>query len=124
MSQPLDVGLPGNSKPLQLVPPPILEPSAVPTKKTLINRWNIGAVVTLVVLAIIASAWWAFNGNATVHYATAPITSGPIIRTVTATGTVNPELTIIVGILCVGRDLGAHLRLQHSGQARSVMRQD
>jgi len=97
MSKPLDVGAPGNSKPLQLVPPPSLEPSAVPTKKTLINRWTIGAVGTLVVLAIIASAWWAFSGNATVHYATAPVTTGPIIRTVTATGTVNPELTIIVG---------------------------
>jgi len=32
-----------------------------------------------------------------VHYFTAPITRGPIARSVTATGTVNPILTIIVG---------------------------
>ena len=32
-----------------------------------------------------------------VHYTTAPITRGPIARSVTATGTVNPILTIIVG---------------------------
>ena len=31
------------------------------------------------------------------HYTTAPITRGTIARSVTATGTVNPILTIIVG---------------------------
>lgn len=97
MNKPLDVVAPGISKPLQLVPPPSPAPPIVPKQKALINRWTIGAVVTLVLLAIIAGAWWALSGTATVHYATAPVTTGPIIRTVTATGTVNPELTIIVG---------------------------
>ena len=41
--------------------------------------------------------WWAFAERSTVHYVTARIAIGTVTRTVTATGTVNPELTIIVG---------------------------
>jgi HlyD family secretion protein len=44
-----------------------------------------------------AAAWLTFGGGTTVRYTTAPVSRGPITRTVTATGTVNPELTIIVG---------------------------
>ena len=39
---------------------------------------------------------------APVRYVTAPATIGPIARSVTATGTVNPELTIIVGTYVSG----------------------
>ena len=37
------------------------------------------------------------RGTAPVHYVTVPTTRGIVARTVTATGTVNPVLTIIVG---------------------------
>ena len=37
-----------------------------------------------------------------VHYAIAPVTRGSISRGVTATGTVNPELTVIVGTYVSG----------------------
>ena len=43
------------------------------------------------------AAWWGMRGTASVHYVTAPVGRGAVTRMVTATGTVNPELTIIVG---------------------------
>jgi HlyD family secretion protein len=50
-----------------------------------------------VLLVAAAIAWWILGGPSTVHYTTVTVTRGPITRGVTATGTVNPELTIIVG---------------------------
>jgi HlyD family secretion protein len=44
-----------------------------------------------------AAAWLGFARSSPVQYVTAPVTRGPVTRAVTATGTVNPELTIIVG---------------------------
>jgi HlyD family secretion protein len=59
--------------------------------------WAIGGVLALVVIAGIGAAWWFFNANGSVAYTTAAVTRGPVTRAVTATGTVNPVLTIIVG---------------------------
>ena len=55
------------------------------------------AAVPLIVLAVAAAYWMLGPRTASVHYVTVPATRGVIARTVTATGTVNPELTIIVG---------------------------
>ncbi len=44
-----------------------------------------------------ALAWWHFGSKPMVSYTTETVTRGAVTRTVTATGTVNPELTIIVG---------------------------
>ncbi len=41
--------------------------------------------------------WWTLRTTSSVKYVTVPVTRGAITRTVTATGTVNPELTVIVG---------------------------
>ncbi len=58
---------------------------------------------TLVVLLLLgAAAWLTFASGNAVRYATAPVSRGPITRTITATGTVNPELTIIVGTYVSG----------------------
>jgi HlyD family secretion protein len=54
-----------------------------------------GALAALLMLG--AAAWLTFGAGTSVRYTTAPVTRGAITRTVTATGTVNPELTIIVG---------------------------
>jgi HlyD family secretion protein len=43
------------------------------------------------------AAWWSMRAAPSAHYSTAQITRGTIARAVTATGTVNPILTIIVG---------------------------
>jgi HlyD family secretion protein len=49
-------------------------------------------------LGLVATvAWWSVDQVAPVHYVTQPIARGAIVRAVTATGTVNPVLTIIVG---------------------------
>lgn len=56
------------------------------------------AVAGLLLLGAGSVAWWfAANRSEPVRYVTAPVTRGPIARTVTATGTVNPVLTIIIG---------------------------
>jgi len=59
------------------------------------GRWL--AAATLVLAAAAGAAWWVTRGPPTVQYTTAPVARGSVTRMVTATGTVNPELTIIVG---------------------------
>jgi HlyD family secretion protein len=66
------------------------------------SYWLIAGLVSLLVVAAVAVTWWALEDRSTVHYTTIPVTRGAIIRTVTATGTVNPELTIIVGTYVSG----------------------
>jgi HlyD family secretion protein len=51
----------------------------------------------LLAIAVAAAGWWAYVRPAAVVYTTAPAARGAVIRTVTATGTVNPVLTVIVG---------------------------
>ena len=56
----------------------------------------VGAILAAAIL-VIAAAWWMTRGTAPPSYLTVPVTRGAIARTVTATGTVNPVMTIIVG---------------------------
>ena len=60
-----------------------------------------GALLVLLVAAGIAT-WMNWGAGAPAHHTTVALTKGPIARTVTATGTVNPELTIIVGTYVSG----------------------
>ena len=57
--------------------------------------------LTFAAAAVIAigtgGLWWLQSRPTPVHYRTAPVTRGMVSRTVVATGTVNPVLTIIVG---------------------------
>jgi len=59
------------------------------------NRWIIPALLSI--LAIASFAWWGMHRAAPMHYVTVAAARGTITRTATATGTVNPVLTIIVG---------------------------
>jgi HlyD family secretion protein len=65
-------------------------------------RWAIGAAVALMLVAAAAGVWWYVGSGTAVRYTTTPVTIGPIARSVSATGTVNPELTIIVGTYVSG----------------------
>jgi multidrug efflux pump subunit AcrA (membrane-fusion protein) len=56
----------------------------------------------LVLAVATISVWWSVGSSPAVRYATAPVTIGPIARSISATGTVNPELTIIVGTYVSG----------------------
>ncbi len=57
-------------------------------------RW---IVVVVLVAAIAAIAWWRIRRPAPLQYATAPVTQGDVARAVTASGTVNPVVTVQVG---------------------------
>ena len=66
------------------------------------KRWFIPMLVLVLVLAGIITAWLASASRGAVEYTTVVVTRGAITRAVTATGTVNPELTIIVGTYVSG----------------------
>ena len=53
--------------------------------------------VALVLVSGVAAAWWFMRPVAPPRYVTATLSRGTVSRTVTATGTVNPVMTIIVG---------------------------
>jgi HlyD family secretion protein len=62
------------------------------------RAWIIGGLLSLLLLAGVAGTlWWILRSHGKVQYSASSVTRGPIIRAVTATGTVNPILTIIVG---------------------------
>jgi len=71
--------------------------AAAPANAHRRNVWLIAGLLSLAVLAAIGVTWWLVTAEATVRYTTAPVTRGDVTRAVTATGTVNPVLTIIVG---------------------------
>ena len=93
-----DAGQPG--APGKLVPFPVATPPIKPKPRSR-KYWLIAGLSSLLVVAI-AVTWWALGERSTIHYVTAPVAKGAVIRTVTATGTVNPELTIIVGAAVSG----------------------
>jgi HlyD family secretion protein len=63
-----------------------------------------GAIWIIVALAIIGgvAAWWATRGAPPVSYTTAPVTQGPVSQTITASGSVNPMVTVQVGTYVSG----------------------
>jgi HlyD family secretion protein len=60
------------------------------------HRW-LAVAALLLLLAVAGALWWSFDRAPAMHYSTVVATQGDVVRAVTATGTVNPELTIIVG---------------------------
>ena len=59
--------------------------------------WRLGGLTLVAVAGAGALAWWHYGKQPTVTYTTEAVDRGAVSLTVTATGTVNPELTIIVG---------------------------
>jgi HlyD family secretion protein len=82
--------------PVTAVPPPIK------TRLNFSKHWVIAGLGALLIVAVAGATWWAFAERSSVRYVTAPVAKGAVTRTVTATGTVNPELTIIVGAAVSG----------------------
>ena len=77
---------------------PTTAPASLRSGKT----WLIAGLASLAVLAGVGIVWWLSSSGGSVHYTTAPVSRGAVTRTVTATGTVNPVLTIIVGTYVSG----------------------
>lgn len=90
---------PGQTGTTALVAKP--QPAATPVPRPR-NFWLIGGLVSVGVIAAAGAAWWLSGTGGTVQYTTAAITRGSVTRAVTATGTVNPVLTIIVGTYVSG----------------------
>lgn len=63
------------------------------------RRWRGPASFAIVTLLLAAATltWWSLQATPPSRYLTVPVMRGAVTRTITATGTVNPELTIIIG---------------------------
>jgi len=57
----------------------------------------VAAAASALIIAALGAWLWSMGTRSTTQYTTVPIARGTISRTATATGTVNPVLTIIVG---------------------------
>jgi HlyD family secretion protein len=55
------------------------------------------AFVLFVLAGATGLAWWSMHRGRPVHYVTLTAARGTNARTATATGTINPVLTIVVG---------------------------
>ena len=65
--------------------------------------WAILTVVVIFTLAGAGAALYGFIGRrSAVHYVTQKVTRGPIVRAITASGTVNPVITVQVGTYVSG----------------------
>lgn len=96
MTEPVSLGV-SRAKPtapVALVP----KPEPAPRGPSRVRKpWLIGGLSALAVVVIAGLAWWLSGSNGAMRYTAAPVTRGAVTRAVTATGTVNPVLTIIVG---------------------------
>jgi HlyD family secretion protein len=83
--------------------PPSEHPAGQPPalQRVAARRWTVLAIAALL-LAAAGVVWWSIGSRDTVRYETVPAATGRIARGVNATGTVNPELTIIVGTYVSG----------------------
>jgi HlyD family secretion protein len=85
--------------PIVLVPKPKRPEPAKPHGG---KGWAIAGLMAFVLVAAAGATWWYTNSGGAVRYTTAAVSRGDVTRTVSATGTVNPELTIIVGTYVSG----------------------
>lgn len=53
--------------------------------------------IAVAIVAFAGALYWTFHSSGNVAYVTAPVTRGTVARSVSATGSVNPILTITVG---------------------------
>ena len=65
------------------------------------HRWIAVAAIVIAAIAVLGVAW-RLNASSPVEYATAPVTRGDVITTITASGTVNPVVTVEVGTYVSG----------------------
>lgn len=61
------------------------------------RSWNLAVLGAIVLVASGILVWWLASRPSPVQYRTTTVTRGSVVRTVAATGTVNPVLTIIIG---------------------------
>ena len=75
------------------------ESGSFPARRRKAARWL--ALGLVVVAGLLGAYWWSRRAEPSL-YVTAPVTRGPMVRSVTATGTVNPVTTVQVGTYVSG----------------------
>ena len=91
MNKPIEVTKLTSARPVTLAP---VAAAARPRAR---RSWLVAGLVASALTAAIAAVWWYATAEAPVRYTAVAVTRGAVTRTVSATGTVNPVLTIIVG---------------------------
>jgi HlyD family secretion protein len=101
MAQPIQATIARDARPIEVVafPPP---QGKSERRRGSARKWFLGTGATLAVLAVAGAAYWGMNAHTNIRYTTVVVDTGTVARTVTATGTVNPVLTIIVGTYVSG----------------------
>ncbi len=77
--------------------PHLLVPSTGASKSRLLRPWSIAIVLLTAIIGAALFGWLQLYRESPVRYVTSAASTGPVTRVVSTTGTVNPELTIIVG---------------------------
>lgn len=68
------------------------------------SRWPLASVIVIVLVLIASGMWyWLSSGPPPVSYKTALVDRGPITAVVTATGTINPVVSVQVGSQVSGK---------------------
>ena len=95
-----------------------------PAPKLPRKMWLIGGVIALAVIAAVGIAWWLSSGSGAVQYTTAPVTRGAVTRDGDGDRHGQSRAHDHRRNLCVRRDPGAVMRLQHAGEEGPALRQD
>jgi HlyD family secretion protein len=99
MNQPMKIAPLSGQAPAQ---PTTLADAPKPGPSRRLGGRTVAAALAAIALLGTAAYYWLSVGQEPVRYVTAPAGRGDVTRTVTATGTVNPVLTIIVGTYVSG----------------------
>ncbi len=81
---------------------PVSERAAHKMRSGLRKYWPIGTILAVLLLAGIGAVFWFLGTRNNTQYVTTRVMRGTVARASTATGTVNPVLTIIVGTYVSG----------------------
>ncbi len=65
------------------------------------HRWVTAAALALTLIIVVGATWW-LRTSSPVEYLTAPVTRGDVVKTITASGTVNPVIIVEVGTYVSG----------------------
>ena len=87
--------------------------------KRRINWKFAGPLIALGLIALGGGAWWLTHRGPALSYITAPVTRGDVTTTITASGTVNPVVTVQVGTYVSGTIISLtcdYNTLVHKGQ--------
>lgn len=79
--------------------------STAATPRALLRRsgWAVSAILTLLALALAGVAlYWTMSHDSAVRYVTQKVARGPVVRAITASGTINPVITVQVGTYVSG----------------------